>query len=362
MDQIKIYTDKQFKKRDLENERNELNGKLQKINTLLLTETEPYIIEAHEKQKTIIQTRLNEISSDINDINDYLLKNKRTVGTEIMEYMTLMAEEIQEYLAPNANRKIETLKDKLDIIDEYKKEIYNLLCILEDEEETKKHISDKNSKNDTAKEERIKIPLSLLQNSQSISSKEFFILPQNLEFSNYQHNRKDGFSLQNFIVDQGAHIKTVLDYFNYDFDRTIQYLQQKHGLASGSAINMNTFKQKITSTLHLSIKQKMKVILNGMIVEGSDNNEIFYNFLAKISLSDLLSKYPEVISTSSLNISAKPFLKEDVPDYINIELVREIKDKNGKTFYCYHRLSDQRKVKHIKQIAAKLNLNIQAQE
>ncbi len=357
MDAIKKYEQALTKKELLENERSQLTLELKSISDLLNEETKDYLKIAHQAEKNRINERLKEISSEYNQLISYLNNNKMIHGEEIRHYLKDIVLEIKDYLDNPDRRSIEILKEKINNIEDYIKEIQSHIDILENNQA-------KTLTNTNDEDQIIKIPLDILmgisESNTDKNTKDFVILPKDLEFSNYHPNKKDGFSIQDFILDQSNHIKTVLEYFNNDTEKTLDYFQKKHGLANGEKINHTTFKNKMVELLGLSLKKKFELILDNTSITGSDNLETFYNFLQKISITDLCSKYSQIISPSTLNISETPF--SSLPEYVNLDTVKQISDKEGRKFYCYVRLPDARKIEYINKIATKLKLNIKIKE
>lgn len=232
-----------------------------------------------EKELYQHQEDLKNIEKELKEKQTYLINKQREIGNDINDYIEGINEEIKIYCK---NKKLNNLiemknnvKQKILQIDE----LSEFLILINNYKEG----IDPEIKEDPNSDDIIEI-IKCIESELT----EEYILPQNLELSQYTLNNKQGYSLKNFGADYKNEILKVLNHYEWDVEKTINYLQRIHGLCPGSKIEVSSFKQCCYDLFKKPIELEVK--LNNQIIVGASLKDIFINTLEKIGISTVYKR------------------------------------------------------------------------
>lgn len=234
-----------------------------------------------EKENLLLNE--NSIKEKVNLLKEY--KNK--IGTAIREDMNLIYEEMKVY---DLNRTINNISSTIREIKQIIEDVEKNILLLEIINKYNFELDNKAEKPNEIKEEEL-------------------ILKKDLEFSLYNLNNKQGYSLKDFGNRYRKEIEYVYEFFDEDIDKTIEYLQKIHGLCPGVKIERNTFRNSCLSIFITKRVAKFNVYWNNEIIKGSSKKEIFLEAIKKIGVDKIYERFSHLFD-SSFEISPRMIQSE----------------------------------------------------
>lgn len=202
---------------------------------------------------------------------------------------------------------------------------------------------------DIIKNEEEKIETVKMEQSFIYEEKDYILNP-NLQFSKYNLNDKNGFSLKSFAEDYSNEIRKVYEHYNGEIEKTVRYLQKNHGLCNGSIIQNSSFQQVCADIIREN--KQINVFINNIKVRGSTNTDILKNVIMKVGVSNVYYKCKEIFN-KSFEIS------EDRKIHASHIKIEKLIDRNrNKTYYIKYHVNTSQILEIIEKIKEKLNANI----
>lgn len=239
------------KVKELEFEKIKTKEKIQ-MDTNYLKERGKQGLGSNDRLTMSVEQELKEESEilkifevELKQIQEDIINQQKEIGLEINENLESIIEEIKIYNGENKklNNLIllnEKIKQKTILIEE----LSEILVLINVYKETPlEDHSEENEVGDLSPLESEEKPNNIVDDYKQNDIAEVYILPRYVEFSRYNLNNKQGYALKNFGIDHKHEINKVLTHFNFDIQKTINYLQKIHGLCPGSKIEHNSFKQ-----------------------------------------------------------------------------------------------------------------------
>lgn len=259
--------------------------------TISASDNEAIIVALSDSKKTYENDLIN-VKNKLKNERDEIVLQRKLTGEQISEYVDWISDEISNY---NINNKNSESLTKL---------ISEIKSILKELEESEANFNELDSLINSIDSEKL-IELKTTATPALFVEIEQ-IIPENYEFSLFNIKNKHGYSLSDFFYKHKEQIRKVIDYYNEDILKTINYLQRKHGLCIGKIIKEDTFKSlcvkhKLLETVR---KDSICITIDKDRIKGKNNNEIFRNFIITLGIREVYEKCSDMFS-NSLMISDK---------------------------------------------------------
>ncbi len=172
------------------------------------------------KQKQI-EENLEKQQNELETIKKEILSQKYMVGKKFNECIEFLEDELNNIKEDKRIEKICAFVESIKTIHDDLHEIKEALIMMSD----------------------VKEDISCSENKDSQDDKDY-PLPLSKQFSAYEMYNRKGFSMKDFSIKHKKDFITVYNHFDKDIEKTIEYLQKRHGLCSSIYIDPRSFKNK----------------------------------------------------------------------------------------------------------------------
>lgn len=167
------------------------------------------------------QSLIVKSSSDLDIIKKEISSHKYLIGQRFNDCIEFLEDEVKNIKEDKRIERICSFVESIKTLDEELHEIKDVLIMINDNKEDISCSENKESQDDKTNP-----------------------LPLSKQFSSYEMYNRKGFSMKDFSVKYKKDFVTVYNHFDNDIEKTIEYLQTRHGLCSSTHIDARSFKNK----------------------------------------------------------------------------------------------------------------------
>lgn len=224
---INHFKEQVLKQKQIEENLEQQQQKLEQCSALkkqlesMFDMAESEIMSALVKDIYNTQSLIARSSNDLDIIKKEIISQKYLIGQKFNDCIEFLEDEIKNIKEDKRIERICAFVESIKTIDDELHEIKDVLIMMSD-----------------AKED---IPCS--ENKETQDDKDY-PLPLSKQFSAYEMYNRKGFSMKDFSIRHKKDFVIVYNHFNKDIEKTIEYLQTRHGLCSSTYIDARAFKNK----------------------------------------------------------------------------------------------------------------------
>lgn len=168
-----------------------------------------------------IEENLEQQQHELETIKKEILSQKYMLGERFNECIEFLEDELNNIKEDKKIEKICAFVESIKTIHDELHEIKETLIMMSDTKED----------------------ISCSENKEAQDDKNY-PLPLSKQFSSYEMYNRKGFSMKDFSIKHKKDFITVYNHFDKDIEKTIEYLQKRHGLCSSIHIDARSFKNK----------------------------------------------------------------------------------------------------------------------